>query len=110
MVDMAYHDLLPCISKYIKYLNSTNVSAYETELSSQLSDLLDKAFHALKDLETTLEKAAAENDVIKSAFVCKDEVIPAMNKLRGYVDKAETLTAAEYWAIPTYGELLFNVR
>ena len=47
---------------------------------------------------------------LATAFVCKDEVIPAMSKLRGYVDKAETLTAAEYWAIPTYGELLFGVR
>ena len=57
MVDMAYHDLLPCISKYIKYLNSTSVSAFETETASQLTDLLDKAFHALKDLESTIEKA-----------------------------------------------------
>ncbi len=110
MTDMAYHDLLPCISKYIRYLNSTNVSAYETEISSQLSDLLGKAFHALKDLEATLGKAVGEDDVIRSAFVCKDEVIPAMNELRKYIDKAETLTAAEYWAIPTYGELLFDVR
>ena len=110
MVDMAYHDLLPCISKYIKYLNETAVSAYERDTSAQLTDLLDKAYHALRDLESTLAKAVGEEDVIKSAFICKDEVIPAMNKLRGYVDKAETLTAAEYWAIPTYGELLFDVR
>jgi len=110
MVDMAHHDLLPSISSYISYLKANDNSAYETETASELSDLLGKAFHALKDLEARLEKAVNEADVIKSAFVCKDEVIPAMAELRGYIDKAETLTAAEYWAIPTYGELLFDVR
>ena len=110
MVDMARHDLLPSISSYISYLKANDNSAYETETASELSDLLGKAFHALKDLETQLEKAVAETDVIRSAFVCKDEVIPAMAELRKHIDKAETLTAAEYWAIPTYGELLFDVR
>ena len=110
MVDMAHHDLLPSISSYISYLKANDNPAYETETASELSDLLGKAFHALKDLEARLEKAVNEADVIKSAFVCKDEVIPAMAELRGYIDKAETLTAAEYWAIPTYGELLFDVR
>ena len=71
---------------------------------------MNKAFSALQELEQKLEKAVAEDDVVKSAFVCKDDVIPAMTELRRYIDKAETLTAAEYWAIPTYGELLFDVR
>ncbi|MBQ3842595.1 MAG: glutamine synthetase III [Ruminiclostridium sp.] len=110
MVDMAYHDLLPSISSYISYLKANDNSAYETELASELSDLLGKAFHALKDLETTIEKADGTADAKACAFVCKDEVIPAMSKLRGFVDKAETLTSEEYWAIPTYGQLLFDVR
>ncbi|MBR5089884.1 MAG: glutamine synthetase III, partial [Ruminiclostridium sp.] len=110
MSDMAYHDLLPSISSYISYLKANNNSAYETELASELSDLLDKAYHAAKDLGTTIEKADATAEAKACAFVCKDEVIPAMTNLRKYIDKAETLTAAEYWAIPTYGELLFDVR
>jgi glutamine synthetase len=109
-VDMAYHDLLPSISNYISYLKANDNSAYETELASELSDLLDKAFHALKDLNSAIEKADAAAESKACAFVCKDEVIPAMSELRKYIDKAETLTAADYWAVPTYGELLFDVR
>ncbi|MBO6302954.1 MAG: glutamine synthetase III [Ruminiclostridium sp.] len=110
MVDMAYHDLLPSISKYVRYLDANLISDYEKNISAQLTELMNKAFSALQELEQKLEKAVAEDDVVKSAFVCKDDVIPAMTELRRYIDKAETLTAAEYWAIPTYGELLFDVR
>ena len=109
-VDMAYHDLLPSISNYISYLKANDNSAYEKELASELSDLLGKAFHALKDLNSAIEKADAAAESKACAFICKDEVIPAMSELRKYIDKAETLTAADYWAVPTYGELLFDVR
>ena len=39
----------------------------------------------------------------------KDNVIPIMNVLRTLVDEMETLTAAEYWPLPSYGDLLFCV-
>ena len=110
MVDMAYHDLLPCISKYVRELDLNLTSDYEKNISAQLTGLMDKAYNALTELEAQLQKSVSEDDVIKSAFICKDNVIPAMNELRKHIDKAETLTASEYWAIPTYGELLFNVR
>ena len=110
MVDMAYHDLLPSISKYVRYLDKDLTSDFEKNISSQLSQLMNKAYSALLDLEAKLAKATDEADAIKCAFICKDDVIPAMAELRRHIDKAETLTAKEYWAIPTYGELLFDVR
>ena len=110
MVDMAYHDLLPSISKYVRYLDKDLTSDFEKNISSQLSQLMNKAYSALLDLEAKLAKATDEADAIKCAFICKDDVIPAMAELRRHIDKAETLTASEYWAVPTYGELLFDVR
>ena len=110
MVDMAYHDLLPSISKYVRYLDTDLTSDYEKNISAQLTELMNKAYGALTELELKIQKADETTDIPECAFVCKDDVIPAMAELRKYIDKAETLTAAEYWAIPTYGELLFNVR
>ncbi len=110
MVDMAYHDLLPSISKYVRYLDKDLTSDFEKNISAKLSALMSSAYNALLELEAKLEKAENEADVIKSAFICKDDVIPAMAELRKYIDDAEKLTAKEYWAIPTYGELLFDVR
>lgn len=40
----------------------------------------------------------------------KDTVIPAMNELRIVCDECETLTAEEFWPLPTYGDMLFGVR
>ncbi|MBQ9483367.1 MAG: glutamine synthetase III, partial [Ruminiclostridium sp.] len=110
MIDMAYHDLLPSISKYVRYLDKDLTSDFEKNISSQLSQLMNKAYSALLELEAKLAKATDEADAIKCAFICKDEVIPAMADLRKYIDDAEKLTAKEYWAVPTYGELLFDVR
>ena len=110
MVDMAYHDLLPSISKYVRYLDTDLTSDYEKNISAQLTELMNKAYGALTELELKIQKADETTDIPECAFVCKDDVIPAMAELRKYIDKAETLTAAEYWAIPTYGELLFDVR
>ena len=44
----------------------------------------------------------------ESAFV-RDTVLPAMAELRAVCDEAETMTAAEFWPFPTYGDLLFGV-
>ncbi len=110
MTDMAYHDLLPSISKYVRELDLNLTSDYEKNISARLSELMSKAYNALTELEAKLEKAADEDDVIKSAFICKDEVVPAMAELRKHIDDAEKITAKEYWPVPTYGELLFDVR
>ena len=40
----------------------------------------------------------------------KDMGIPVMKKLRECADTMETLTASEYWPMPTYGEILFSVK
>ena len=33
-----------------------------------------------------------------------------MEELRSDLDEMERLTAAEYWPVPTYGDLLFSVN
>jgi glutamine synthetase len=40
----------------------------------------------------------------------KDEVLTVMASLRAAADRLETLTDAECWPYPTYGDLLFGVR
>ena len=45
----------------------------------------------------------------RAAEFVRDTVLPAMAALRAVCDEAETLTAADYWPFPTYGDLLFGV-
>ena len=40
---------------------------------------------------------------------CHDALIPDMDAARASVDALEVLTAAEYWPMPVYSQLLFSV-
>ena len=69
-------------------------------------DWIDEAVSVLENTVKTLDSLgdyAAEGDYTR------DEVLPKMAELRAFCDEAETLTAAEYWPFPTYGDLLFGV-
>lgn len=120
MVDMAHKDLLPAISAYIEKLSTVAAGkkamgadidcSYESETAKELSKLSADAYKALKKLEEKLSESEKIDDMQKLSVFVKDEIITTMDELRAAIDKAETLTSAEYWPYPTYGELLFGVR
>ena len=64
------------------------------------ADSLEEALDKLKDLEDVF---------VSSAFV-RDELLPAMEELRKYVDEAEMLTSQRDWPFPSYGQILFSVN
>ena len=39
----------------------------------------------------------------------KERVVPAMASLRAPVDRLEMLVDKEYWPMPSYGDLIFEV-
>lgn len=52
--------------------------------------------------------AAVPHDPVDEAFYYSDTVKPQMEFLRGYVDKAEGLMAAEFYPYPTYEALVYS--
>lgn len=117
MVDMAKRDILPAVSKYAKLLDDTLTAkkarggigyAYESETLDEINELTDNAYYATRALEKAIGEATAESVEALSLYY-KDAILPKMEALRSFVDKLETLVAAEYWCYPTYGELLFGV-
>ena len=75
-----------------------------------ISSLASDAYKAMTKLEKVYTNAEAKADAKEKADYYRDEVIPAMELLRSYVDELETVTSADYWPYPSYGELLFGVR
>ena len=121
MVEMAEKQFIPAMSKYSAVLADTIVSkksvfadidcTFEETTLKKLSTLTGEAYAELcklKELLTTLK--TIKRDFPKSSFFIKDEIIPCMNSLRKAVDEAEKICAAEYWPVPTYGEILFSVK
>ena len=120
MVDMARKEILPAVESYLGDLADTMAAKtaavptlackYEKGVISRLSGLADEIDAAAAALDSTLVRLKAVPDVTDAAYVIRDVVLQKMAELRVVCDEAETLTAAEYWPFPTYGDLLFGVR
>ncbi|MBE6661836.1 MAG: glutamine synthetase type III [Ruminococcaceae bacterium] len=120
MIDMAIHDIIPAVNRYIKELCdgivakkeagfADAVASVERSLAERLSTLNRNTYRLTNDLKIAETKAAAEADFEKRAELYRDTVIPLMNRLRATVDEMETLTDTEHWPFPTYGEMLFRI-
>ena len=119
MVDMARKDILPAVSEYSQTLSNTILSkksvcesldcSYETETLTHISELAASAYAGVKDLEILLDKFMAIKDAHKLSVFCKNKLLPKMGEIRNCVDALEEIVDADYWPIPTYGDLLFSV-
>ena len=120
MVDMAEKQIVPAVEKYVSKICETAITKknfaadiscdYEHGLVKKLSVLIDRAASCTGDLKEAVVHVRDFCDIISEANYIRDEILPKMGALRAVVDEAETMTAAEYWPVPTYGELLFGVR
>ena len=118
MLDMAKKDILPAVSEYSQVLANTILSkksacasldcTYEEEMLSKISALLNEAYSTVKELEKALTKKKTICDVTARSVFCKDCILAFMHELRRAVDELEVSVSADYWPIPTYGELLFG--
>ena len=118
MVDMTRKDILPAIMAYDSVLASSiekkkaigGISfGYESRLAGRLGGLADRIDEAVSVLDSAVAELDSLDDYVAAADYTRDEILPKMAELRAGCDEAETLTAAEYWPFPTYGDLLFGV-
>ncbi|MBP3697847.1 MAG: glutamine synthetase III [Clostridia bacterium] len=120
MIDMVNKDILPAISRYIGALSETAVArksafasvdcSYEEKTVAKLSALSSSVFEKIAAFEEKLDSVNACSDKLAVANMYKDIIIPAMDDIRTDVDVAESITCAEYWPYPSYGDLLFSVQ
>ena len=109
--------MLPAYSEYTAALiNNANLkksfglkATYEKDVAKKLSEISEKIYAKMNQLNAVLDKAKAENDTFAQATVCRDEVIPALNEIRALADTAEPLLAEDYQPFPTYKQLLFGI-
>ena len=117
MIDMASKQIIPAIIKYTKTLADTVNSVREagaepvvqTQLLSEISDLLVQTKNALDVLVKETESAASMEEGEIQARFYHDTVFPAMEALRAPVDELEMIVDKEAWPMPSYGDLMFEV-
>jgi Uncharacterized protein related to glutamine synthetase len=120
MVDMVRKNYLPAIERYLFRLAETtklmrevssNVKCnYEVSTMERLSELTDSILESVVKLEDVLASLKAKEDIFDSSAYVRDDLLPAMEELRKYVDEAEMLTSQNDWPFPSYGQLLFSVN
>ena len=119
MIEMATREIIPAVNAYVgdvadaaaskMALVSEKYCSVEKDIIKKLSTLNEAAYGKVAELKSAEAEAAAESDCEKMAEAYKDKVIPAMESLRVVVDEMETLTASDYWPLPSYGDMMFRV-
>ncbi|HJB91440.1 MAG TPA: glutamine synthetase III [Candidatus Eisenbergiella merdigallinarum] len=118
MIDMASREILPAVIRYSRSLAETIRAEKEVgadvsvtaSLLREINERLAKASGALEGLKWK-EKEGQEmrDDAKKQAFFYRDTIVPAMEALRLPVDELETMVDREFWPMPVYSDLLFEV-
>lgn len=118
MLDMINKDILPAVSAYVKDLSDVVMSKkaisedipceMEKNLISNLSSACDCLYIKAAALDQCLIEVNTIEKVCDAANYFFEKAVPAMNELRAIADELETITAAKYWPMPTYGSLLFT--
>ena len=119
MIHMASKEYIPAIISYVTSLgdsiNSISAACAEADLSVQkdllttCSSLLAKAQTALYALKDADKKANAMEEGKEQAEYFRATVFTAMADLRAPIDELEMIVDKEYWPVPSYGDMLFEV-
>ena len=118
MVDMVRREYTPAVMKYEKVLCDVIISkkgagigaSVETAAAARISELEAVMTDSNEVLSGLINEAKTLSDAKTLARFYHDKVFAKMEEIRKAVDELETLVAADYWPVPTYGDILFSVK
>ncbi|HEX6373227.1 MAG TPA: glutamine synthetase III [Longimicrobium sp.] len=112
--DMAGTMVLPAAVRYLNDLvaaaDRTRTLGVETRGLTRTVQIVNELVDELRDALDALVAQNAElggDDVHSKAYHVRDNVIPAMLKVRGAADRLEKVVPDDYWPLPTYRDMLF---
>ena len=113
---IAEREILPaavkCMGALARTVNDVKAAGVASTAPVKVLEALSKRVDALAARIVDLHKAVEareEGDALRDAKYEHDVIIPAMNAVREVADDLETIIGKEYWPMPTYADLLFNV-
>ncbi len=118
MIDIAGKHIIPSVIKYTKVLAEDIIAlknagfteySVQSEMLERINRYVKEAYTALKQLVRIGEQANLLETGVRQAEFYRNEVIPAMNALRAPIDRLEILVDKDFWSMPSYGDLLFDV-
>ena len=119
MINISGKHLIPAVIRYNSILadSLTKVRdacpeadvSVQRDLLKECSALLTEARDARKRLAEVRAECAAIPVMADRARAYHDKVVPAMRALRNPIDRLEIIVDKDYWPMPSYGDMIFEV-
>lgn len=115
MIEMARKDILPSQIAELKFYNDIintsgkNTPKFIRDHASTISTLIDQTYQAIQSLEDAWQKATTIGNTFEVGQNIYYKINPLMDKLRASVDAYEKIAAREFYKLPSYEDILFNI-
>ena len=115
MIEMARKDILPAQTAELKFysdaVNASGKSApkFIHNHVSKVSTLIDQTYQAIQDLEEAWQKVTTTGNTYEIGQNIYYKINPLMDKLRDAVDRYEQISSREFYKLPSYEDILFNI-
>ncbi len=117
MCELTVKQILPASIEFSTRLadNIQKLAALKIDARAQretldtVAALIGDAYAAEQKLSEAQLAIKNETDLQSAANFCHDTVFAAMQELRTYCDRLETLVSKDLWPFPSYGDLLLYV-
>ena len=120
MLEMARREIFPAAVEYSSVLSGEIISKKsavagiscraEEDVLIKLGDAMNNLCDAIDELETVLTSIDANAPEREKSFAYCNEVVPAMERLRTFADRIETMMGRDFYPFPDYTDLLFSVN
>ena len=115
MIEMARKDILPSQIAELKFYNDTintsgkNTPKFIRDHASTISTLIDQTYQAIQSLEDAWQKVTTIGNTFEVGQNIYYKINPLMDKLRASVDAYEQIAARDFYKLPSYEDILFNI-
>jgi glutamine synthetase len=107
MLHMVGKDYIPAVIGYLGKLDRSE--PVQRQMYEKIAGLLAQVSDLREDLERQTNLADGQRAAKLAAEAFRSQVVPVMTALRTAVDNLEMLVGRQYWPVPTYGDLMFEV-
>lgn len=115
MIEMVRKDILPAQTAELKfYSDAVNASGkrapkFILDHTNAVSMLIDQTHQAVQDLEEAWQKVTATGNTYEIGQNIYYKINPLMDQLRDAVDHYEQIASREFYKLPSYEDILFNI-
>lgn len=115
MIEMVRKDILPAQTAELKfYSDAVNASGkrapkFILDHTNAVSTLIDQTYQAVQDLEEAWQKVTATGNTYEIGQNIYYKINPLMDQLRDAVDHYEQIASREFYKLPSYEDILFNI-